>query len=203
MGVTGYPALAAGRGCHQDGSPTGVGQGELCPAPGTVLAPHWYVGAMRLREECSGISSLVSHSPGPPTCGNVIFASPGTSFQVKNKVSQQWKGNVCYHPLIRLGGDSNNSGRSRRGSAWHPCLAGKQKLHHQHGMGINIIKKKKRRKRKKESPFFHSSRQDLLSKLWQRKASCSGALKGKMKGETYIFQPSLFLTWENSADKNR
>lgn len=132
---------------------------------GTALAPHWRVGAMWLREECSGISSLVSHSPGPPTCGNVIFASPGTSFQVKNKVSQQWKGNVCYHPLIRLGGDSNNSGRSRRGSAWHPCLAGKQKLHHQHGMGINITKKKKKRKIKPFFPLFEArSPQQALAK---------------------------------------
>jgi len=69
-----------------------------------------------------------------------------------------------------------------------------------------IFKKKKGKKKKKEekeSPFFRPSRQDLLGERWQRKASCSGALKGKMKGETYIFQPSLFLTWENSADKNR
>lgn len=50
--------------------------------------------------------------------------------------------------------------------------------------------------------FSCCRRHDLLSEHWQRKTFClGGALQGKMKGETYIFQLSLLLTWENSRQE--
>jgi len=103
-----------GRGRH--GKRNGVSHsGMAALVRGRVLlgGRHRGVGTTRLRGGRGGVSSLVSHSLRPPTCGNIIFASPGTSFQVKNTVSQEWMGNVCCCPPIQLDGDSNNGGRSR------------------------------------------------------------------------------------------